>query len=90
MTLKKGSKLKTIYYVAMGWVVVIIFKPLIDSLLVTNSMNVFWWFVGGRLFYTVGTVLYSFRKIESMNAIWHLFVLGGSVCHFVAIWKIKI
>ena len=90
MNLKKGSKLETICYVAMGWVVVIAFKPLIDSLTLTNSMNVFWWLVGGGVFYTVGAVLYSFKRIEYMHAIWHLFVLGGSVCHFIAIYNIKI
>ena len=90
MNLKKGSKLETIAYVAMGWVVVFAFKPLIDSLSTTNSMEVFWWLVGGGVFYTVGAVLYQFKKIPYMHAIWHLFVLGGSVCHFVAIWEIKI
>ena len=90
MNLKKGSKLETFCYVAMGWVVVIAFKPLIDSLTATGSMNVLWWLVGGGAFYTVGAVLYQFKKIPYMHAIWHLFVLGGSVCHFVAIWEIKI
>jgi hemolysin III len=90
MKLKNGSKFETICYVAMGWVVVIAFKPLIDSLTVTNSMNVLWWLIGGGIFYTIGAILYSFKKIEYMHAIWHLFVLGGSVCHFVAIWNIKI
>lgn len=90
MNLRKGSKLETICYVAMGWVVVVAFKPLMDSLAVTNSMEVLWWLIGGGLFYTVGAVLYQFKKIPYMHAIWHLFVLGGSVCHFVAIWEIKI
>lgn len=90
MNLKKGSKLETICYVAMGWVVVIAFKPLIDSLTLTNSMNVLWWLIGGGIFYTVGAVLYSFKRIEYMHAIWHLFVLGGSVCHFIGIYNIKI
>lgn len=90
MDLRKGSKLETICYVAMGWVVVIAFKPLIDTLNATNSINVLWWLIGGGLFYTVGAVLYQFKKIPYMHAIWHLFVLGGSVCHFIAIWNIKI
>lgn len=89
MNLKKGSKLETICYVAMGWVVVIAFKPLIDSLGATNSMNVLWWLIAGGLFYTVGAVLYQFKKIQYTHAIFHLFVLAGSVCHFVAIWLIK-
>jgi hemolysin III len=90
INLKKGSKLETICYVAMGWVVVVAFKPLMDSLSSTNSIEVLWWLIGGGLFYTVGAVLYQFKKIHYMHAIWHLFVLGGSVCHFVAIWMIKI
>ena len=90
MNLKKGSKLETFCYVAMGWVVVIAFKPLIDSLSSTDSMDVLWWLIGGGLFYTVGAVLYQFKKIPYMHAIWHLFVLGGSICHFLAIWQIKI
>ena len=90
MNLKKGSKLETICYVAMGWVVVVAFKPLIDSLTATDSMNVFWWLVGGGIFYTVGAVLYQFKTVPYMHAIWHLFVLGGSICHFVGIWNIKL
>jgi hemolysin III len=90
MKLKNGSKFETICYVAMGWVVVIAFKPLIDSLTATNSISVLYWLIGGGLFYTVGAVLYSFKKIQYMHAIWHLFVLGGSVCHVIAIWKIII
>lgn len=90
LRLKNASKLETACYVAMGWVVVIAFKPLLDVLSENNSMNVLWWLIGGGLFYTVGAVLYSLKKIEYMHAIWHLFVLGGSVCHALAIWNIKI
>jgi len=90
MKLKNGSKLETICYVAMGWVVVVAFKPLIDSLTATNAISSLYWLIGGGLFYTVGAVLYSFKRIQYTHAIWHLFVLGGSVCHVIAIWKIKI
>ena len=90
MNQKKGSKLETICYVAMGWVVVIAFKPLIDSLGATNSISVLYWLIGGGLFYTVGAILYRFKQIPYTHAIFHLFVLGGSICHFIAIWEIKI
>lgn len=89
LKLKNASKLETACYVAMGWVVVVAFKPLIDALSVNNSMHALYWLIGGGLFYTVGSVLYSFKKIQYMHAIWHLFVLGGSVCHALAIWNIK-
>jgi hemolysin III len=88
--LKNASKLETACYVAMGWVVVIAFKPLLDALTLTGSLSAFYWLIAGGLFYTVGAVLYSFKRIEYMHAIWHLFVLGGSVCHVLAIWNIKI
>lgn len=90
LNLKNASKLETACYIAMGWVVVIAFKPLLVVLSSNNSMNSLYWLVGGGLFYTIGAILYSFKKIEYMHAIWHLFVLGGSVCHVIAIWKIKI
>ncbi len=90
LKLKNASKLETMCYVAMGWVVVIAFKPLMDVLSAHDSMNALWWLIGGGLFYTVGAVLYSFKRIQYMHAVWHLFVLGGSVCHVMAIWNIKI
>ena len=90
LKLKNTSKLETICYVAMGWVVVFAFKPMMDVFSTNDSMNVFWWLIAGGLFYTVGAVLYSFKKIQYMHAVWHLFVLGGSVCHALAIWNIKI
>ena len=90
LKLKNTSKLETICYLAMGWVVVFAFKPMMDVFSVNDSMYVLWWLIAGGLFYTVGAVLYSFKKIQYMHAVWHLFVLGGSVCHAMAIWNIKI
>lgn len=88
--LKNASKLETFCYVAMGWVVVIAFKPLIDVLSVSDSMPVFWWLVAGGLSYTLGALIYLIKKVEFMHAIWHLFVLGGSICHAIAIGLIKV
>ena len=90
LKLKNTSKLETACYVAMGWVVVVAFKPLMDVMSATNTMSSLYWLIGGGLFYTVGAVLYSFNRIQYMHAVWHLFVLGGSVCHAMAIWNIKI
>lgn len=86
--LKNASKLETACYVAMGWVVVIAFKPLIDVLSATDSMSIFWWLVAGGLSYTIGAIIYLLKKVEFMHAVWHLFVLGGSVCHATAIFMI--
>lgn len=85
LNLKNASKIETACYVAMGWVVVIAFKPLTDVLSAQNAMEILWWLIAGGLFYTVGAVIYLLKKVEFMHALWHLFVLGGSVCHAIAI-----
>ena len=74
--------LSTALYVAMGWL--IIFK--IDDLItLLPSGGVGWLFAGG-VTYTVGVIFYSIDRIPCNHAIWHLFVIGGSFCHFMAIY----
>ena len=70
----------TAFYVAMGWLGVVAFKPLIDALPTAAIV----WLVAGGVFYTAGTFFYH-RRVAYSHAIWHLFVLSGSACHFVAI-----
>lgn len=74
--------LSTISYVLMGWVVVIAIKPLIESI---SSQGLFLLAAGG-FFYTVGAVLYSIKRIPYNHAIFHFFVLMGSLAHFLAIY----
>lgn len=68
----------TIVYILMGWIIVFTLKPLLAS---TPKEFVYWIFAGG-LSYTVGTVFYLFTKMPYHHPIWHLFVIGGSICHF--------
>lgn len=68
-------------YLGMGWLVVLAIKPLVASLPVAGL----WLLIAGGLAYTLGTVFYVLKKIPYMHAVWHLFVLGGSVCHFLAV-----
>jgi hemolysin III len=75
------EKLSTAIYIPMGWMVVVAMKPLIDSL----SFASFGWLLAGGLLYTAGTFFYHREKMRFAHATWHLFVLGGSVCHFVAV-----
>ena len=84
--MKKIDHLKTTCYLAMGWVVIIAFKPLVDVFQRTDSMDVLYWLIGGGLFYTVGCVFYFFETDKYMHPMWHFFVLGGSVCHFISIY----
>lgn len=75
------EKLSTAIYIAMGWMVIVAMKPLLDAL----PLQTFIWLLAGGFFYTAGTFFYHRDKMRYAHAIWHLFVLGGSVCHFVAV-----
>ncbi len=71
----------TLLYIAMGWTALLAIKPMLQAL---PAATLTWLFIGGAV-YTVGTLFYLSRKLPYAHAIWHLFVLGGSVCHFVAV-----
>lgn len=73
--------LSTLIYIAMGWLVIVAIKPLLASL---DSWTLGWLLAGG-IFYTLGTYFYHRESIRYSHAIWHLFVIAGSVCHFVAV-----
>jgi hemolysin III len=74
--------LSTLMYVVMGWIIIFAVKPLINSL----SADGLFWLVAGGIAYTTGAVLYSIKKIKFNHAIFHLFVLLGSYCHFVSVY----
>lgn len=80
----KFDKISTLMYVLMGWQVVFFIKPLMANL---SSKGLFYLFLGG-VFYTVGAVFYSIEKIKFNHSIFHLFVLLGSLSHFISIIKI--
>ena len=74
--------LSLVIYAVMGWIVLIAVDPL---LLALGSAG-FAWLAAGGLLYTVGIVFYAFdEKFRHWHGIWHLFVLGGSAMHFIAI-----
>jgi len=78
----KYDRLSTIMYVLMGWMVIFAIKPLIENL---SAQGLFWLAAGG-VFYTVGAVFYSREKLAYNHAIFHVFVLLGSISHFVSIF----
>jgi hemolysin III len=73
--------LSTGIYLAMGWLVIIAIEPLMKSL----PQGAFAWLMAGGIAYTLGTVFYMSRRLPYAHAIWHAFVLAGSVCHFAAV-----
>lgn len=74
----KLKMISTIIFVFMGWMVVIAVNPIKQA---TNHAFLMWMLYGG-LAYTLGVVFYAWKKLPYHHSIWHLFVLGGSICHF--------
>lgn len=73
-----------VFYLLMGWMAVFAIKPLLSAL----SLKGLLWFVGEGLSYTLGVFFYANgRKYPFFHAIWHLFVLGGSACHFFMVME---
>jgi hemolysin III len=74
--------LSLVIYAVMGWIVLVAIKPLLASL----GLAGFLWLAAGGLFYTVGIVFFTFdERYRHWHGIWHLFVIAGSLCHFIAI-----
>ncbi len=76
------KKLSLLLYLLMGWLIVIAAKPL----LLHASEDLLFWLMAGGASYTIGTIFFSWRQLKYNHGIWHLFVLGGSICHFWAIY----
>jgi hemolysin III len=68
-------------YVLLGWLCVIAVKPI----LATVPTGAILWIVAGGVAYTSGVAFFASERIRHAHAVWHLFVLGGSICHFFAI-----
>ena len=77
----------SVIYIAMGWVCVLVFGPLLKTL----STPAFLWLLAGGIIYTVGGVIYALKlpifnakhKFFGSHEVFHLFVMGGSICHFI-------
>ena len=75
------SNVGTVAYVAMGWICLLALKPIIA----TFPPGAIVWMAAGGLLYTGGTIFFWLDHRKFFHSIWHLFVLGGSVCQFVAV-----
>ena len=74
-------RLSTIIYLAMGWLGALGAVPLVERL----GLDTIAWLVAGGALYTVGTIFFVNRRLPYAHAVWHLFVIGGSACHAVAV-----
>lgn len=79
--IQRFERLATLGYVLMGWLGVLFARQVLAGLSPAGTI----WLAAGGVIYTVGVIFYAIRRIPYNHAIWHLFVLGGSLCHFVAV-----
>lgn len=77
----RNPMLSTCLYIGMGWLAIIAIRPLWLHLPVPGLL----WLVGGGVAYTTGVAFYAVDRRRYMHFVWHLFVMAGTVCHFVAV-----
>jgi hemolysin III len=70
-----------VLYVALGWAGIFILQPLSGAISATTLLLL----AGGGVLYTLGVVFHLWNSLPYQNAIWHLFVLAGTACHFAAV-----
>lgn len=75
------EKLSLILYLLLGWMIVIAVKPLMEVM----APGGLWLLLAGGLLYTVGVIFYVWDNLPFNHTIWHLFVMGGSICHFLMV-----
>ncbi len=76
------KRISLLVYIGMGWLLVFVYQPVLDHLTINGILLL----LAGGLCYTVGTYFYKNNKIPYNHAIWHVFVMGGSLCMFLSIY----
>lgn len=74
-------KLSVTLYVGMGWLIIFVIRPLMANLPTTGLL----WLAGGGIAYTLGVVFYVNKRLPFGHFVWHLFVLMGTSCHYIAV-----
>jgi hemolysin III len=73
--------LSTCLYIGMGWLAIVAIRPLWLHMPMPGLL----WLVAGGVAYTAGVTFYAFDRVRYLHFVWHLFVLAGTACHFVAV-----
>ena len=81
--IEKFQKASTWTYILMGWACVVVIKDMLANIPLGGMI----WLALGGAAYTVGVYFYRLKKTPYMHAVWHVFVLGGSICHFFAVFQ---
>ncbi len=78
---EKLTIFSSVSYLVMGWLILLGARPLLENLEMAGN----WWLVAGGLFYSAGVPIFLKKKVPFAHTVWHFFVIGGSVCHYIAI-----
>jgi hemolysin III len=81
---EKYPVISTGTYLFMGWMILVVLKPLFHAV----ALETFLLILFGGLFYSFGVIFYALKKMPFNHTIWHLFVIGGSVCHVFAVYAV--
>lgn len=81
---KKQNILETVCYVLMGLTILVAMKQFYNAV----PLSAFLWVVGEGVAYIAGAVLYSIHKVKYVHAIFHFFVILGTLCHMIAVWQV--
>ncbi len=81
--LDRFEKFSLQFYIFMGWLIVVDYKALLS---IIEPIAAFFLFLGGT-FYMIGVIFYSLDRLKYNHVIWHLFVLAGSISHYIMIYK---
>jgi hemolysin III len=81
---KKQNILETVCYVLMGLTILVAMKQFYNAV----PLSAFLWVVGEGVAYIAGAVLYSIHKVKYVHAIFHFFVMLGTLCHMIAVWQV--
>lgn len=79
-----GERLSLACYLGMAWIGVVAIVPIFAAL----GPASFAWLMAGAASYTIGAAVYAQHQWPYAHLAWHLFVLGGSACHFVTVWRV--
>jgi hemolysin III len=75
------KRVSVLTYILMGWLCVVAVNQMVNNIPLGGLI----WLAAGGVIYTGGVIFYAAKKIPYTHAIWHLFVLGGSICHYFAV-----
>jgi hemolysin III len=78
---RRFDKLSILLYLGQGWIVLLALEPVVTTL----PSQAFWLLLAGGIVYTLGVPFHLMERMRFHNAIWHLFVLGGAACQYVAV-----